>query len=92
MWSDWLNGANQYHRLRVPANMPVREFGSVTVYDFETRSMIQTDTNVANCADRQREQLDQDAAGVWLVGVVPLLGPTEPFFDKSWRLPDFEKA
>ncbi|MCA1408949.1 DUF1254 domain-containing protein [Ensifer sp. IC3342] len=43
---EWLDGSNQY-RLRVPANMPVKEFWSVTVYDFETRSMVQTDTDVA---------------------------------------------
>ena len=43
---DWLNGSNLY-RLRVPANMPVKEFWSVTVYDYETRSMVKTDTDVA---------------------------------------------
>jgi len=37
---DRLDGSNQY-RLRVPGNMPVKEFWSVTVYDFETRSMVQ---------------------------------------------------
>jgi hypothetical protein len=38
---------------------------------------------------RGMDRLDQDAAGAWLVGMVPL---TEAFFDKSWRLPDFEKV
>lgn len=33
--------------LRVPANMPVKEFRSVTVRDYPTRSMIRTDTNIA---------------------------------------------
>jgi len=32
---NWLNGSNLY-RLHVPAKMPVKEFWSVTVYDYET--------------------------------------------------------
>ncbi|MCA1455214.1 DUF1254 domain-containing protein [Bradyrhizobium sp. BRP22] len=110
---DWLNGSNQY-RLRVPANMPVREFWSVTVYDFETRSMIQTDTDVA--AKSTYDKLATNGGGSidlyfgptapagkesnW-IKTLPgrgwwvwfrLYGPTEAFFDKSWRLPDFEKV
>ena len=37
----WLDGGKNY-RLRVPANVPVKEFWSVTVYDNMTRSMVQT--------------------------------------------------
>jgi hypothetical protein len=39
---DWLMGDNNY-RLHVPANVPAKDFWSVTVYDAETRSMIDTD-------------------------------------------------
>ena len=109
---DWLDGSKQY-RLHVPAKMPVKDFWSVTVYDYETRSMVQTDTDVA--AKSSYDKLITNADGsvdlyfgptapagkesnwvktipgrgwwVWL----RFYGPTEPFFDKSWRLPDFEK-
>jgi hypothetical protein len=43
---NWLDGAKSYS-LRVPANVPVKLFWSVTVYDSDTRSMVQTDTNIA---------------------------------------------
>jgi hypothetical protein len=109
---DWLNGSNQY-RLRVPAKMPVTEFWSVTVYDFETRSMVQTDTNVAAKSIYDKLATNTDGSidlyfgptaptgkesnwiktlpgrGWWVW--FRFYGPTEPFFDKSWRLPDFEK-
>ena len=106
-----LNGSNQY-RLRVPANMPIKEFWSVTVYDYETRSMIQTDTDSA--AKSSYDKLITNADGSidlyfgptapagkesnW-IKTLPGRGwwvwfrfyaPTEPFFDKSWQLPDFE--
>jgi len=37
---DWLKGANRY-RLRVPANVPVADFWALTVYDVETRALIE---------------------------------------------------
>lgn len=36
----WLNGANTY-RLIIPADVPVKDFWSLTVYDNETRSLLQ---------------------------------------------------
>lgn len=40
----WLDGAMTY-RLRVPANAPAKDFWSLTVYDNETRSMLQNPDN-----------------------------------------------
>jgi len=37
---DWLKGENSY-RLRVPANVPVADFWALTVYDVETRALIE---------------------------------------------------
>lgn len=38
---DWLKGENSY-RLRVPANVPVADFWALTVYDVETRALIES--------------------------------------------------
>ena len=38
---DWLDGGRHY-RLRIPANVPARQFWSVTAYDLETRCFIDT--------------------------------------------------
>jgi hypothetical protein len=43
---SWLDGSQNY-RLHVPATPPAKEFWSVRVHDWQTRSMVQTDTNIA---------------------------------------------
>jgi len=111
---DWLTGGRAY-RLRVPANPPVKQFWSVTVYDEGTRQMI---VNAAKNPDISSRKPDlaknQDGSiDVYLgpsapkgfeknwVETLPGKGyfvyfrfyaPTEPFFDKTWALPDIEKA
>lgn len=107
----WLDGGKNY-RLHVPANPPAKEFWSVTVYDYETRSMIQTDTNIPAKSSADKLITNGDGSidlyfgptapagkeANW-VKTIPgrgwwvwfrLYGPLEPFFDKSWKLPDFE--
>jgi hypothetical protein len=109
---EWLNGSNHY-RLRVPGNAPAKDFWSVTVYDFATRSMVKTETDVAAKSSYDKLANNSDGSvdlyfgptapagkesnwvktrpgrGWWVW--FRFYGPTEPFFDKSWRLPDFEK-
>jgi hypothetical protein len=43
---DWLKGENNY-RLRVPANVPVKDFWALTVYDIQTRALIEAPQHVA---------------------------------------------
>jgi hypothetical protein len=108
----WLNGSNQY-RLRVPANMPVKDFWSVTLYDYETRSQVQTDANKASLSTYDKLKINDDGSIDLCFGPTPPLGmesnwvktipgrgwwvwfrfysPTEAFFNKSWKLPDFER-
>lgn len=59
---NWLNGSSNY-RLNVPANVPVKEFWSVTVYDNMTRSMVATDTNKAALSSLDDASLQKNADG-----------------------------
>ena len=109
----WLDGANSY-RLRVPVNAPAQDFWSLTVYDNETRSMLQNAKNDASVSSYGDLKKNADGsidivfapsapAGMeknW-IQTVPGKGffvwfrayhPTEPFFDKSWQLPDIVKG
>lgn len=43
---DWLKGENSY-RLNVPANVPVADFWALTVYDVETRALIESPQHLA---------------------------------------------
>jgi hypothetical protein len=105
------DGAKSY-RLRVPAKVPAKLFWSVTVYDIDTRALIQ---NKAEKPDRvSLEGLDKNADGStdiyfsptepkgheknWIQTVpgkawftfLRLYGPLEPYYDRSWALPDIE--
>jgi hypothetical protein len=109
----WLDGGKNY-RLRIPANVPVKEFWSVTVYDNLTRSMVQTDTNKAALSSYDKLKTNPDGSIDLYFGPQPpqgnetnwvktspekgwftyfrWYGPTQTFFDKSWKLPDIEKT
>ncbi|SFM88500.1 DUF1254 domain-containing protein [Variovorax sp. OV329] len=103
---------NKSYRLRVPANVPVKDFWSVVIYDTQTRSLLQTDQRFPSLSSNSRPKVNADGsvdiyfsakrpahAGNW-VQTVPgkswftifrLYGPLQPWFDKSWRLPDIEQ-
>jgi len=108
----WLDGKNNYH-LRIPANVPSVVNWSITVYDYETRSMIQTSFNRAAIGSDDKITKNVDGSvDLYFGPLAPagkesnwiqtlpgrgwwvwfrIYGPTEPFFDRSWQLPDFEK-
>jgi hypothetical protein len=67
----WLDGGRSY-RLRIPPNVPVKEFWSVTVYDNMSRSMIQTDTNTAGVDSNKELHTNADGS------VDVYFGPTAP--------------
>jgi hypothetical protein len=107
------DGAKSY-KLRVPPNPPAKRFWSVTVYDIDTRALIQ---NPAQKPDRvSTDGLDTNADGSvdiyfgptspkgheknW-IQTVPgrawfpffrLYGPLEPYYARTFALPDIEKA
>jgi hypothetical protein len=92
------------YRLRVPPNPPARQFWSVTVYDADTRSIVQNEQQIADWSSRQ--DIIKNADG----SVDVCFGPTAPkgfennwiptvagrawfaYFDKSWPLPDIEQV
>lgn len=110
---DWLDGGNAY-RLRVPPDVPMQLFWSVTLYDVDTRALIQNELKIADRSSRMDLQKNPDGsvdihtgptapAGSeknW-IPTVPgrnwfayfrLYQPTQPYFDRSWPLPDFERV
>jgi hypothetical protein len=107
----WLEGGKSYH-FHVPANAPVQQFWSITLYDNVTRGPVITDQGAADLSSRQNLVKNADgsvdvyfgptkpqgANANWIKttpgkGWFPyfrLYGPTKPYFDKTWRLPDIE--
>jgi len=67
----WLDGGKGY-RFRVPANPPVKQFWSVTLYDNVTRGPVITDQGAADLSSRK--DLVQNADG----SVDLFFGPTKP--------------
>lgn len=67
------------YRLRVPPNAPAKLFWSVTLYDMDTRCLIQNKTQKPDRVSR--EDLDKNADG----SVDLYLGPTSPKgHEKNW--------
>lgn len=110
--NEWFDGGKNY-TLHVPANVPVEQFWSVTVYDSLTRSQIVSDTmkpsvgshvemdkNADGSVDiyfgpeapksKEKNWIQTNPGKAWFV-FFRLYGPTEPFFDRSWVLPNVEK-
>jgi hypothetical protein len=75
---EWLDGSNLY-RLNVPADPPAELFWSITLYDFETRSHIQADSNNAALSSYDDLRYNDD-------GSVDLyFGPEAPDgFENNW--------
>lgn len=107
----WLDGGSNY-KLSVPANPPAKQFWSMTVYDIDSRCLIDNPQRKADLSSRQNLKTNSDGSidlyfgpkapkGLednW-VQTVPgkkwfsyfrLYGPTEAYFDKSWKLNDIE--
>lgn len=110
---DWLDGGKSY-TLHVPANVPAKNFWSVTVYHNDTRYLIQNEQKIADRSSRMELLQNEDGSfDIYFGPTAPegkeqnwiptnpgegwfsyfrLYGPLEAYFDRSWVLPDFEKA
>jgi hypothetical protein len=76
---DALDGSKTY-RIHLPANVPANDFWSFTLYDNQTRSMLQTDQRLPGL-DSYREGLKQNADGSYDV----YFGPEAPEgFANNW--------
>ena len=73
-----LNGANTY-KLHVPANVPAKRFWEITVYDNQTRSMLQTDQPLPGVRSIQKN-IVQNADGSYDV----YFGPEKPDGKVNW--------
>ncbi len=76
---DWLDGANAY-RLHVPPNAPVKQFWSLTIYDVDTRSLIDNRQQIGDRSSLQPDLLKNADGSVDLY-----VGPTAPKgLEKNW--------
>jgi hypothetical protein len=74
---NWLDGGKIY-RMRVPANVPVIQFWSITLYDNTTRGPVVTDQGAADASSRRDLKANAD-------GSVDLyFGPTKPAQAQNW--------
>ncbi len=75
---QWLDGGRTY-RMRVPANAPVKQFWSITLYDNLTRGPVITPQGAADLSSR-RPDLITNADG----SVDVVFGPRKPAGASNW--------
>lgn len=110
---EFLHGAENY-KLRVPTNIPIKNFWSVVVYDALSRSELQNSQKLPSVSMYTSPKTNDDGTieiyfgpkcpqgqeKNWIEtlpdrGWFPIFrfySPTEPYFDKSWKLPDIQKV
>lgn len=81
------DGGKNY-RLRVPANVPAKDFWSVVVYDTQTRSMLQTDQQFPSLSSEKSLQKNADGTVDVYFGPKPPAGKSANWIQtvpgKSW--------
>ncbi|MFQ6538056.1 DUF1254 domain-containing protein [Aphanothece stagnina] len=73
---DWLDGSH-FYRLRVPENVPVEQFWSMTVYDVGSRCLIENPTQQADRSSRMDLKINEDGCVDLFVGPEPPAGKEE---------------
>lgn len=108
---NWLDGSNNY-KLHIPPNPPAKQFWSITLYDVDTRCLINNEQQIADRSSRMDLITNEDGSVDLYFGpkapegkeknwipTVPnkgffaylrLYAPLEPYFDRTWVLPDIE--
>lgn len=110
---NWLDGSKNY-KLHIPPNPPAKQFWSITLYDVDTRCIINNEQQIADRSSRMDLLTNEDGSVDLYFGpkapegkdknwipTVPnqgffaylrLYAPLEPYFDRTWGLPDIEKV
>ena len=73
-----LNGANAY-KLNIPPNVPAKRFWEITVYDNQTRCMLQTDQRLPGVTSQQ-EDIVKNSDGSYDI----YFGPEKPEGNVNW--------
>jgi hypothetical protein len=58
---NWLDGSHTY-KLRVPPNAPAKDFWSITLYDSETRSLVQNKSTIPAISSYDKLKLNDDGS------------------------------
>lgn len=111
---NWLDGKNSYE-IVVPKDAPANQFWSITVYDNDTRCIIQNaqgKSDISSAHANVKTETD-GSTKIYVGGKAPvgyennwiesnpnkgffvylrLYGPLEPYFDKSWKMPNVKKV
>lgn len=110
---SWLDGSSTY-KLHIPANPPAKEFWSMTLYDVDTRCLINNEQQIADKSSRMDLITNEDGSVDLYFGpeapegkepnwipttpnqgffaYIRFYAPLEPYFERSWALPDIEKV
>ena len=109
---DWLDGGKNYV-LHVPPDVPAEVFWSITLYDVDTRCLLQNKQEIADRSSRMDLIINKDGSVDIYMGPAPkgkeknwiptvpgkawfpyfrLYSPKKAFLDRTWVLPDIEKA
>jgi hypothetical protein len=75
---DWLDGAKTY-TLALPANIAVKTFWAIDIYDTQTRSLLQTDNPYPSINNRFAD-VKTTGDGETII----CFGPNEPGADVNW--------
>nr|MCH9850778.1 DUF1214 domain-containing protein [Actinomycetes bacterium] len=67
---EWFDG-NQTYTLRIPADVPAKNFWSFVIYDPQTRSMLQTPDQKFPSVNSMRESLRTEPDGTVLLTIGP---------------------
>jgi hypothetical protein len=110
---DWLEGDKSY-TLHIPANPPAKQFWSIAVYSWDSRTLINNPQKRAGQSSREDLVKNDDGSfdlyygptapegkeknwvqtipgqGWWVY--LRFYAPTKEYFDKSWKMGDFEKV
>ena len=90
---NYLDGAKTY-KVTLPKDIPQANFWSITLYDNQSRSMLDTPQRYPRAPEQPegvgRGNWTQTMPGKSYFSMLRLYSPLEPFFAKTWRPSEVE--